>query len=149
MRKNAQAVALKSILSSEPETFTTISTAALIAKNNVPASHKKIADRYIIIKRIFDYQVVQTQLNEVEKSLLAKYSLEPLAYSNREKINDEISMLKELSNSENETTRAEADTILQIRAKELKVVSSSRYKSSELSDGYISLERYFEEITKY
>lgn len=149
MKKNIQAVALKSVLSSEPETFTTISTAALIAKNAVPVSHKKIADSYIIIKRIFKFQAVQAQLTEIEKNLLAKYSFEPLAYTDMNKMNEEISVLKDLSNSEDKIIASEADEIMQIRTKELKFINSSQYKTSELNNGYIALERYFEEITKY
>ena len=40
----------KSAFSSENDTFTSKSFAALLAKNNVPNSHKRIADNYFIIK---------------------------------------------------------------------------------------------------
>ena len=41
----------RSAFSNENDTFTSRSFAALLAKNNVPASHKRIADNYLIIDR--------------------------------------------------------------------------------------------------
>lgn len=47
----------KSAFSKEDEVFTSRSYAALLAKNTIPYSHKKLADNYIIVKRIFKFQV--------------------------------------------------------------------------------------------
>ena len=46
----------KSTFSSDNDTFTSNSFAALLAKNNVPISHKRIADNYLVIKKIFKFQ---------------------------------------------------------------------------------------------
>ena len=46
----------RSAFSNENDTFTSRSFAALLAKNNVPASHKRIADNYLIIKKVFKFQ---------------------------------------------------------------------------------------------
>ena len=48
----------KSAFSHNDEAFTSRSFAALLAKNFIPYSHKKLADNYIIVKRIFKSQAV-------------------------------------------------------------------------------------------
>ena len=48
----------RSAFSRDDAVFTSRSYAALLAKNNVPLSHKKAADNYIVIKRIFKFQAV-------------------------------------------------------------------------------------------
>ena len=63
----------KSAFSSDNDTFTSRSFAALVAKNNVPISHKEIADNYMVIKKVFKFQVCQSRISNVEKALLEKY----------------------------------------------------------------------------
>ena len=60
----------KSAFSSENDTFTSRSFAALLAKNNVPVSHKNIADNYIIIKKVFKFQACLSRITNVEKAML-------------------------------------------------------------------------------
>lgn len=135
---------------SEEEIFTSLSTSALLAKNAVPVSHKRVADNFIIIKRIYKFQVVQNRINNAELALLRKYDLKPLEESTIKQINEELGYLKKWSFSINEDLRNEADELIQIRARELKFIISSKYiASNELNNGYRALERYFEEITKF
>ena len=48
----------KSAFSSENDTFTSKSFAALLAKNNVPNSHKRIADNYLLLKKCLNFRHV-------------------------------------------------------------------------------------------
>lgn len=141
----------KSAFSTTDDTFTSLSTSALLAKSEVPLSHKKIADNYIIIKRIYKFQVVQSRISNQEMALLKKYDLNTLEFSTIKNINEELALLKTWSVSPNEELREDADNIIQIRAKELKFIVSSKYTmySNEVYDGYKALECYFEEITKF
>lgn len=142
---------LESSFSSESDTFTSLSTSALLAKNAVPLSHRRAADNYVIIKRIYKFQVVQSRITNQEIALLKKYDFNTLEYSTIKQINEELSHLKKWAYSSNELLRADADEIIQIRSKELKFIAASKYCaiSGEVYDGYKALERYFEEITKY
>ena len=66
-------------------------------------------------------------------------------------INEELSFLKKWSRSLEEELQKDADKIIEIRAKELKFLLSSRYTtiSNEIYNGYLALEKYFEDISKY
>ena len=47
----------QSAFSSEEDAFTALSTSALLAKSSVPYSHRRIADNYVIIKRIYKFHL--------------------------------------------------------------------------------------------
>ncbi len=140
-----------SALSTENDKFSSLSTSALLAKGEVPASHRRVADNYMIIKKIYGFSAVQSRLNNAEKALLAKYDFNPLEYSTIKQINEELVYLKKWSVSPEPVLREEADEIIQIRGKELKYIISSSYASitNEIYNGYMALNRYFEDISKY
>ena len=142
---------IQSAFSSEDDSFTALSTSALLAKSSVPYSHRRIADNYVIIKRIYHFQAVQSRITNAEKQLLQKYDFNTLEFSTIKQINEELSYLKKWSTSNNELLRKDADALLQIRCKELKFIIASRYSTvtNELYNGYKALERYFEEISKF
>ena len=104
----------------------------------------------MVIKKIYGVPVVLPRINNKEKALLAKYDFNPLEFSTIKQINEELSFLKRWSISLEKNLKADADEIIQIRAKELKYLAASRYVSlsSEIYSGYKALERYFEEISK-
>ena len=141
----------QSAFSSEEDAFTALSTSALLAKSSVPYSHRRIADNYVIIKRIYRFQAVQSRITNAEKQLLQKYDFNTLEFSTIKQINDELTYLKKWATSSNELLRQDADALLQIRCKELKYIVASRYASisNEIYNGYKALERYFEEISKF
>ena len=141
----------QSMFSSDEDAFTALSTSALLAKSSVPYSHRRIADNYIIIKRVYRFQAVQSRITSAERQLLQKYDFNTLEFSTIKQINDELAYLKKWSTSSNELLRKDADTLLQIRSKELKYIVASRYASitNEIYNGYKALERYFEEISKF
>ena len=140
-----------SALSSDDDKFSSLSTSAMLARGEVPDSHRRIADNYMVIKKIYGTPVVIPRIDNREKSLLAKYDFNPLEFSTIKQINEELAFLKRWSMSLEKNLKADADEILQIRAKELKFLAASRYVnlSSEIYGGYKALERYFEEISKY
>ena len=141
----------QSTFSREEDAFTALSTSALLAKSSVPYSHRRVADNYVIIKRVYRFQAVQSRISNSEIQLLKKYDFNTLEYSTIKQINEELTYLKKWSTSTNELLRKDADQLLQIRCKELKFLVASRYASitNEIYNGYKALERYFEEISKF
>lgn len=142
---------IQSTFSRDDDAFTALSTSALLAKSSVPYSHRRIADNYVIIKRVYKFQAVQSRISLAEVQLLKKYDFNTLEYSTIKQVNEELSYLKKWSASGNELLRKDSDALLQIRCKELKYIIASRYAtvSDEIYNGYKALERYFEEISKF
>ena len=142
---------IQSALSREDDSFTALSTSALLAKSSVPYSHRRIADNYVIIKKVYRFQAVQSRITNSELQLLKKYDFNTLEYSTIKQVNEELAYLKKWSTSSNELLRKDADELLQIRSKELKYIIASRYSTvpNEIYNGYKALERYFEEISKF
>ncbi len=123
----------------------------LLAKTAVPYSHKRAADNFVVIKRMYKFHTVKAVVTLAEYDLLKKYDMEPLENTTINKINDEIEFLKKWSVSENKELRHDADKIIIIRAKELKNITASAYANipNEMYNGYKAIEKYFEEITKF
>lgn len=128
-----------------------------IRKNNfyirrgVPESHRRIADNFMIIKKIFGHPVVQSKISEEEKMLLARYDFNTLEFTTAKQIEDEIVFLKKWSYSNNKELKEAADEIIKIRAKELKSLIASNYVdvTNRLYNGHEILAKYFEDISKY
>ena len=141
----------RSAFSSNEEVFTSRSYAALLAKNTIPYFHRKIADNYVIIKKVFKFQAVMSRITNVEKSLLAKYDFNTLEYTTVKQMYEELSLLQRWSMSPDENLRKDSDAILEIRTKELKYIVATSYASisNEIYKGYLALENYFIEISKY
>ncbi len=140
-----------SSLSCDDDKFSSLSMSAMLARGEVPDSHRRTADNYMVIKKVYGAPVVLPRISNKEKALLAKYDFNPLEFATIKQINEELSFLKRWSMSLEKNLKADADEIIQIRAKELKYLVASRYVSlsSEIYSGYKALERYFEEISKY
>ncbi len=141
----------KSAFSKADDSFTSRSYAALLAKNTIPYSHRKIADNYTIIKRIFKFQAVMSRISNTERAILAKYDFNVLEYTTVKQMYEELALLQKWSSSQDLKMKSDADQILEIRAKELKFIDANRYAniSNEIYKGYVALEHYFEEISKY
>lgn len=144
-------ITFKSAFSSENDSFTSRSYSALLAKNNVPASHKRIADNYLIIKKVFKFQACLSRITNVEKSLLEKYDFNIMEFTTMKQMYEELALLQKWANSEDENLRADSENILIIRVKELKYLEASRYVSisNEIYNGYKALEQYLKEISKF
>ncbi len=141
----------RSAFSRDEEVFTSRSYAALLAKNTIPYSHRKLADNYVIIKRVFKFQAVMSRITNSEKNLLAKYDFNILEYTTVKQMYEELSLLQKWSMSSDETLKKDSDAILEIRTKELKFIVATSYAniSNEIYKGYLALENYFTEISKY
>lgn len=128
-----------------------LDTSALLAKASVPFSHRRIADNYVILRRICSFQVVQPRISKVETALLMKYSFNTLENTTISKVNQELALLKQWSTSTNDELRADSDEILRIRVKELKFMLSNNYtvNSNEVFKGYKAIETYLKNINNY
>ncbi len=139
----------KSTFSKDDEVFTSRSYAALLAKNVVPISHKKAANNYTIINRVFKFQAVMSRITNVEKALLTKYNFKTLEFTTAKEMYEQLELLQQLTL--HPEYQKDADEIIEIRTKELKFIIASRYAtiSNEIYKGYIALESYFKEISRF
>ena len=133
------------------DTFENLDIASLLSYSNIPQSHKKIADNYMVIKKIYGFQTINSKISVYERNLLKQYDFDTLENTTINKMNEEIELLKKWSNSKNKKLQLDADTILQIRVKELKFLMGYKYTlvSNELSREYLALEKYLETVSKY
>ena len=141
----------KSAFSSENDSFTSRSFAAMLARNIVPQSHKNIADNYLIVKKVFKFQVCQSRITNVEKSLLEKYDFNTLEFTTMKQMYNELALLQKWALSNDVQLRTDSENILMIRVKELKFLEANCYAtiSNEIYNGYKSLEQYLREISKF
>ena len=141
----------KSAFSSENDSFTSRSVAALLAKNNVPLSHKRIADNYLVIKKIYKFQVSLNRITNVDRALLGKYDFKTLEYTTMDQMFEELTLLQKWSSSFDIQLKQDADAILQIRVNELKYLEANSYASisDEIYNGYRALLQYLKEISKF
>ncbi len=139
----------KSTFSNETDVFTSRSFAALLAKNFVPNYHKRLADNYIIIKKVFKFQAVMSRINNAEKALLKKYDFNTLEFTTMKQMYEELTLLQKWA--QDIRLKDDAQKLLEIRVKELKFLDASRYASisNEIYNGYMALEHYFQEISRF
>lgn len=136
---------------SEEDTGAALLRTILLARSDVPYSHKRAADNFVVIKRMYNFHTVKVAVTLIEYDLLKRYDMEPLENTTINKANEELEFLKKWSLAENKELRHDADAIIVIRAKELKNIIASAYASipNEMYNGYKAIEKYFEEITKF
>ena len=129
----------------------TLGYSAMLARSGVPESHKRAADNYMIIKRVFGFPVVQSKVSIDEERYLARFDFNELECSTIRQINEELCFLKKWSNTDDFELQMASDKVVQIRLKELKHLVATNHVSitNEIYCGYKALERYFEEISKY
>ena len=128
-KKSSFDLTSRSAFSREDEVFTSRSYAALLAKNIIPYSHRKIADNYVIIKRVFKFQAVMPRISNAEKALLAKYDFNTLEYTTVKQMYEELELLQKWAVTGDKNLKKDADMILEIRTKELKYIVATRYAS--------------------
>ena len=139
----------KSTFSNESDIFTSRSYAALLARNTIPYFHRKLADNYVIIKKVFKFQAVMSRISNVEKALLKKYDFNTLEFTTMKQMYEELKKKKKWSCDPK--LKDDAEKILEIRVKELKFLDASRYASisNEIYNGYLALEHYLQEISRF
>ena len=151
MSLNTPKTLKKSTFSTENDEFNELSTTALLARKSVPALHRELANNYVLIKKIYKFQAVKSALTQMDRAMLAKYDFAPLAETTIEKVNKELELMRNMSADESEEKRNDADELIKIRTKELKYIVATSYASisNEIYKGYLALENYFIEISKY
>lgn len=139
----------KSTFSNESDIFTSRSYAALLARNTIPYFHRKLADNYVIIKKVFKFQAVMSRISNVEKALLKKYDFNTLEFTTMKQMYEELTLLQKWS--VDPKLKDDAEKLLEIRVKELKFLDASRYASisNEIYNGYLALEHYLQEISRF
>ena len=139
----------KSTFSNESDIFTSRSYAALLARNSIPYFHRKLADNYVIIKKVFKFQAVMSRISNVEKALLKKYDFNTLEFTTMKQMYEELTLLQKWS--VDPKLKDDAEKLLEIRVKELKFLDASRYASisNEIYNGYLALEHYLQEISRF
>ena len=140
-----------SSLSDSKEKFSSLSTSSMLARAGVPLSHILVADNYMVLKKVYGTPVVKSAISNKEKALLGKYDFNQLEYTTVKQINEELELLKKWSSSLDKNLKTDAANIIDIRLKELKYLAACRYTliTNEIYNGYIALEKYFEDISKY
>ena len=130
---------------------TGLGNSVILARSEVPESHRRQADAYMILKTHYGLPVVNASINLDEKKFLAKYDFNPLEYSTIKQINDELNVMHKWHETADKELIAASNAIIAIRVKELKSIIASKYVkiSNEIYNGYKALERYLEEISKY
>jgi len=133
-----------------PIHYETLSMSSLIAKGEISARQKQIANNYTVIKKIFGFTAVHSRITSKEESVLRIYNMNLLEHSTISEINQELDLLKKWSNSYDENLRKHADEIFEIRVKELKYLHACNYLGSycEIYDGHRALEKYIEFIAE-
>lgn len=126
-------------------------SSSILARAGIPHFHIKVADNYMVIKRIYGFPLVQSRITEDEKELLLQYDFNVLEFSNFKQIEEELSFLKKWSSSKNMQLKEDSDKILEIRNKELKYLIATKFVnvSNKNYNGFIALDRYFSNISKY
>lgn len=149
--KLASPLTKMSSLSDDNDKFSSLSTSSMLARAGVPTPHILAADNYMFVKKIYGTPVVKSRITNKEKALLAKYDFNQLEYTTIKQVNEELELLKKWSMSLDENLKDDADKIIDIRAKELRYLAACRYTliTNEIYNGYMALEKYFEDISKY
>jgi len=131
--------------------FNTLGANSMVARSDVPKPHIKIADNFMLIKKLFGFSAVQSKISFEDRKTLANFNFNTLETSTISQINDEIMLLKTWNESGQKKLRDASEQVMQIRAKELKYIISTSYReiTNEMYNGYKALERYFAVITKY
>jgi len=120
---------------------------SLIAKQQIPPSHKRLADNYMIIKKVFGFSAVPMKPTNAEISLLKHYNFSPLEQTSIRHINQELECITKWASSTDEFLKKHAEQLFEIRVKELKYLRTTNYfPTSEFCDGYKALEKYIEFI---
>lgn len=130
---------------------TDLEVSSLLAKTSVPYSHRRVANNFVLLRKICSFQVVQPRITKTEENLLSKYFFATLENTTISKMNREIVQLKDWATSTDDKLRNDSFSILEIRVKELKFILSNNYtlNSNEMYKGYKALDAYLTSITKY
>ena len=77
------------------QTFNPLGTYAMVARSEIPKDHIKVADAFMLIKKLFGFSAVHSKISFEEQKFLSIHGMNPLELSNINAINQEIITLKE------------------------------------------------------
>lgn len=151
MKEQENTIDTANIATVQEDYCSELPVSAMLAKSGVPYSHRRIADNYVIMRKIYGFQIVQPRITNSERSLLFKYNFNTLENTTIGQANTQLAILKHWSMSTEDKLRNEADTLLQIRVKELKFILSNRYtiSTNEVFNGYKAIDVYLNEMNKF
>ena len=96
------------------------SNSAILARSKAPESHRRAADSFMIIRKVFGHPVINYIISEEEKDFLAKYAFTQLKYTTFNQIKEELALLRRWSYTEEKELNEASDRIINVRVKELK-----------------------------
>lgn len=129
----------------------TFNHASIYDRGEVPESHRRLADSYMIVKKIYGNPVVQCKITKEEAEFLEKYNFKPLSECNNKEMEEELFLLRKWKTNGSKVFQNLSEMIINIRIKELKTVVSRTFINSGAYEqtGYKVLETYLENISKY
>lgn len=151
MEKQQEILESAQIVLTTDDSCSQLPVSAMLGKSAVPYSHRRIADNYVMMRKIYGFQVAQPRITNMERNKLYMYRMNTLENTTIGQINLELALLKEWSMSTEDKLRNDSEELLKIRVKELKFILSNKYAvtTNEVHNGYKAIELYLSEITKF
>ena len=151
MEEQQKTINISKVVANQEDYGSELPISAMLAKSGVPYSHRRIADNYVFMRKIYEFQIVQPRITNTERSFLFKYNFNTLENTTIGQVNTQLALLKSWSMSTDDRLRNDSDTLLQIRVKELKFILSNKYAlaTNEIYNGYKAIDVYLNEMTKF
>ena len=151
MEEQQKTIDITKVVDSREDYGSELPISAMLAKSGVPYSHRRIADNYVFMRKIYEFQIVQPRITNSERNFLFKYNFNTLENTTIGQVNTQLALLKSWSMSTEDKLRNDSDTLLQIRVKELKFILSNKYAlaTNEIYNGYKAIDVYLNEMTKF
>ena len=151
MEEQQKTIDITKVLDSREDYGSELPISAMLAKSGVPYSHRRIADNYVFMRKIYEFQIVQPRITNSERNFLFRYNFNTLENTTIGQVNAQLALLKSWSMSTEDKLRNDSDTLLQIRVKELKFILSNKYAlaTNEIYNGYKAIDVYLNEMNKF
>lgn len=135
----------------DSDVLNSLGMVAMTARSEIPPAHRRIADSYLLKKKIYGNPVIRGQITQEEKLLLMKYDFNRLELSTIRQINEELAFLQQASVSLDRNLRVDSEKILEIRSRELTFLAATKFSviTSEIFNGYMAIEEYFNLVSSY
>ena len=127
MEEQQKTIDITKVVDSREDYGSELPISAMLAKSGVPYSHRRIADNYVFMRKIYEFQIVQPRITNSERNFLFRYNFNTLENTTIGQVNAQLALLKSWSMSTEDKLRNDSDTLLQIRVKELKFILSNKY----------------------
>lgn len=151
MEEQQKTIDITKVVDSREDYGSELPISAMLAKSGVPYSHRRIADNYVFMRKIYEFQIVQPRITNSERNFLFRYNFNTLENTTIGQVNTQLALLKSWSMSTEDKLRNDSDTLLQIRVKELKFILSNKYAlaTNEIYNGYKAIDVYLNEMNKF